>query len=101
MGNPQYLICYISAIIVLRENNFNILYARSGSVGHYFNYKFNWNSNKISIAVLVKKTQHIAIPKLIKFTGEARFHTEQRLKNQKFNRYSLLGKSAYQNKIVS
>ncbi|WP_440506968.1 capsular polysaccharide synthesis protein, partial [Serratia nevei] len=43
LTRPDYLLCYISAIVVLDRNHFNILYASSESTGHYFNYKHNWD----------------------------------------------------------
>ena len=69
---PDYLLAYISAIIVLNSGNYNILYASSSSVGHYLNYKFNWNPYIISILLLVVDKENLKLPKLIKITGGVR-----------------------------
>ncbi|MFH3664785.1 capsular polysaccharide synthesis protein [Acinetobacter baumannii] len=91
--NPQYLICYISAILALRESDYNILYARSGSAGHYYNYKFNSSDVLVAAALLFKNKERIFIPKLIKFTKDTRLATENYLKQRKFKRTSLLGEA--------
>ncbi|EIG24405.1 glycosyltransferase family 32 protein [Haemophilus paraphrohaemolyticus] len=89
--NVSYLICYVSAMVVLSRKKYDILYLNSGSNGHYFNYKLDWNRYFISLCVLLYRFKNTPTPKLIKFTGLVRFPTEALLKYKFYNKKSILG----------
>lgn len=91
LSNPEYLIAYISAIMVLDKQSYPILYARSGSVGHYYNYKYNWDGNLIAVNLLFKDKNKVTVPKLIKFNSSSRKGIEYYLVNKFFLNNSLLG----------
>lgn len=88
----DYLICYVSAMIVLSRKKYDILYVNSGSNGHYFNYKLGWNRYFIALCLLLLGDHKMPKPRLIKFTGFVRFPTEFLLKHHFYNKKSILGK---------
>lgn len=73
--NTDYLMCYISAAIVTSKKEYNILYANSGSVGHYYNYLFNSSSYLIGWKLFKSNKKNIYIPPLIKFTKDTRYYS--------------------------
>lgn len=89
--NIDYLICYVSAMVVLNKKSYNILYANSGSGGHYYNYYLDWSRLYIPYVVLKKDKKRIPIPKMIKFTSGTRKSTEQWIKSKNYNPNSILG----------
>ena len=90
---PDYLLIYISAIVCLRRNKYKILYVSSGSVGHYYNYKYNWNGYAIASCLLFKNYRHVFIPKLIKFTSSTRKPIDFFIKHKIFNPKCVLFKN--------
>lgn len=92
--NVSYLICYVSAMIVLSRKKYDILYLNSGSNGHYFNYKLDWNRYFIAFCILLSKFSNVPEPKLIKFTSSTRWPTELFLKYRIYSKKSILGKLA-------
>ncbi|WP_151676196.1 MULTISPECIES: capsular polysaccharide synthesis protein [Acinetobacter] len=93
LSRPEYLLCYISAIVCLRSRKYNILYASSGSVGHYYNYNYNWNGYAIATCLLFKNYKFVFTPKLIKFTSDTRKPVDFFLKYRIFNSKSVLLKN--------
>lgn len=78
--NTDYLMCYISAAIVLSKRKYSILYANAGSVGHYYNYYLFSNSLLIAIKLFLMNKRHIFTPKLVKFTKDTRKYSNVFLK---------------------
>ena len=72
IGNTNYLMCYISAAIVMKKKSYNIVTLNSGSTGHYYNYKFKFQSIFIALTLCVRNYHKIYSPKLIKFTQDSR-----------------------------
>ncbi|CAM8088123.1 glycosyltransferase family 32 protein [Klebsiella michiganensis] len=91
LSKPDYLLCYISAIVVLEKFPFPILYASSGSVGHYFTYKHNFNSYLIATELLLCNKNDVSKPKLIKMTAGTRNVIDFFLRYKLFLSTSLLG----------
>lgn len=91
LTRPDYLLCYISAIVVLDKHDFNILYASSESTGHYFNYKYDWDGTYVATELLLKNKSKVAIPKLIKFNSSTRKGVERFIKKGLYTKNSLLG----------
>ncbi|ENJ8542514.1 hypothetical protein AB2M82_003899 [Raoultella planticola] len=91
LSHPDYLLCYISAIVVLEKFNFNIIYVSSGTVGHYFSYKYNFNGYLIATEMLLRPEGKLAGTKLIKFTSTSRSVIEKFISNGVFVKGSLLG----------
>jgi len=91
LNNPEYLLCYISAIITLQKGKYNILYASSGTTGHYYNYKYLWNAYAISTLLLLRDRNSIAVPKLVKITGSVRPAISRFIKYKFYSKKSLLG----------
>ena len=72
LTKPDYLLCYVSAIKVLKESKFKILYASSESVGHYFNYKYNFNGSYVAAELTGVSENKIAKVKMIKLNSGSR-----------------------------
>lgn len=89
--NYEYLICYISAIVVLRRDKYNLLYANSGALGHYYNYLTKWNGDSISYLLLNKDKAEMSNTKFIKITGPIRPYLEHRIDNKKYIKNSVFG----------
>ena len=96
--NPSYLICYIAAIMVTERKNYNILYVNSGSVGHYYNYRYRFNSLFIALDLLIRCRDKVFVPKLIKFTKHSRKWPNFFLKYKIYSRYSIFGSFICQEK---
>ncbi|MCH4249001.1 MAG: capsular polysaccharide synthesis protein [Acinetobacter populi] len=92
--NTDYLMCYISAAIVLSKKSYNILTLNSGSQGHYYNYRFFSNSFFIALVLGVYNKNNIFKPKLIKFTKDTRKYSNIFLENNLVLTKSLLNKSS-------
>lgn len=90
LPKDPYLNCYFSAIVVLNKKKYNLLYACSESVGHYYNYKFRKCMEVIPIVLARKNKKTIFIPKLIKFTNDSRKFMNQYLSKSTINPNSLL-----------
>ncbi|MCL9676796.1 capsular polysaccharide synthesis protein [Acinetobacter sp. ACZLY 512] len=89
---PDYLLCYISAIVCLNREKYNILYVSSGVTGHYYNYKHFWNGYGIAFNILLKDKDDIYIPPLLKFTSNSRKLIEFLLKYKVYKKKSILFK---------
>lgn len=76
---PDYLLCYISAIKVLKSAEYKVLYASSASVGHYFNYKYKFNGSSVATALTQKSESKIAKVKLVKLTADSRNAVELKI----------------------
>lgn len=98
LTRPDYLLCYISAMVVLKNKKYNILYSSSGSTGHYFTYKYNFNGYKIACDMLFKNADRIERTTLIKFTSGTRRIVEFLLKNNIYSKRSLIGAAYHENK---
>ncbi|MFU8928254.1 capsular polysaccharide synthesis protein [Acinetobacter puyangensis] len=92
LSKPNYLLPYVSAIMVLKQDKYPILYARSGSIGHYYNYKYQWDGDLIAVDLLFKNSEQVTLPKLIKFNSSSRRGVERYLTKGLFNKKSLLGR---------
>ncbi|WP_151731065.1 capsular polysaccharide synthesis protein [Acinetobacter junii] len=92
LNNPDYLLCYISAIVTLKNGCYNILYASSGSTGHYFNYKYAWSPYAIATLLLLRDAGKISKPKLVKITGGVRPAISRLIRYKMFVRSSLFGR---------
>lgn len=90
LTSPEYLLCYLSAIVCLNKNKYKILYASSGSVGHFYNYKYNWSGYAVAIHLLLKDRNDIYIPPLIKFSSNSRKPIEKLIKLSIYNSKSIL-----------
>ncbi|MBF7685628.1 hypothetical protein I2F17_07340 [Acinetobacter sp. B10A] len=90
LTHTEYLLCYISAILCLERKKYNILYASSAQVGHYYNYKFNWNGYALALCLLVRNQNKISKPFLLKITSEMRRPIGVFLKYNFKNRKSLI-----------
>lgn len=90
LTRPDYLLCYISAIKVLRENYFKVLYASSSSVGHYFNYKYKFNGLYVATVLTKKNESDIPKLKLIKLTSQVRNVVENTLSSGKIKKGSYI-----------
>lgn len=91
LTKPDYLLCYISAIMVLSNSKFNILYASSATVGHFFNYKYRFDGNSVAVDMLLKNRKRIFVPKLIKFTSGTRNAMEKYIEKGFYTKRSLIG----------
>ena len=54
------------------KKSYNIVTLNSGSTGHYYNYKFKFQSIFIALTLCVRNYHKIYSPKLIKFTQDSR-----------------------------
>lgn len=90
LSKPDYLICYISAIKVLKENKFKILYASSESVGHYFNYKHKFHGELVALELSCKPEKYIEKVKLIKLTSGSREAVNNLITSGKVNKSSYI-----------
>ncbi|MGU9864841.1 glycosyltransferase family 32 protein [Klebsiella quasipneumoniae] len=91
LTKPDYLLCYISAIVVLNRKKYNILYASSGSTGHYLNYKHKWNGIAIAAELLLRNKKNIAITKLIKLNSSSRRSVQKFIDMKIIRKNSILG----------
>lgn len=91
VSKPDYLLCYLSAIVVLRKASYNILYVSSASVGHYLNYKYDYNSYLLLIDLLFKNKKRVNSTKLIKLTSGSRRVFEVFIERGFYSKKSLLG----------
>ncbi|WP_241640458.1 glycosyltransferase family 32 protein [Rosenbergiella epipactidis] len=91
LSKPDYLLCYISAIKVMDEGFFNILYTSSLSMGHFYNYTYKFNSRAIAICLLFKNKSKVKRLKLIKITSHGRNKIDYFLKKRLYSKNSLLG----------
>lgn len=87
---PDYLLAYISVIVCLRRNKYKILYASSGSVGHYYNYKYNWSGYAVACHILFRNKRNIYNPYLIKFASNSRKPIEKLMNFGLYNKKSIL-----------
>lgn len=92
LPNLEYLMAYISAIVVTNRKKYNLLYANSGSVGHYYNYKYLCKYYLIPYILMRKPAKKVFLPKLIKFTKDSRDSVEAQLKLGNVNSLSVIGK---------
>ena len=83
LTKPDYLLCYISAIKVLKESKFKVLYASSKSVGHYFNYKYQFNGSYVAAELTGVSEKKIAKVKMIKLTSGSRNSVQEFLNKGK------------------
>ena len=74
---PDYLLCYLSAVVVLTRFKHNILYASSASVGHYLNYKYKYNSYLLLIDLLFKNKKRKKRKRKMKSTAGSRLVFER------------------------
>lgn len=88
---PSYLICYLSAAKVLSEKKYSLLMAGSQSLGHYYNYKYNWNGYAVAISLLFKNKANITQQKLIKFNSATRNCLSFFIKRRLYLKSSLIG----------
>lgn len=91
LTRPDYLLCYISAIVVLSNTKYNILYTSSGSTGHYLNYKHQWNGIGVAIELLLRNKSRLARTRLIKLNSSSRAGVETLMKMKLINNNSILG----------
>lgn len=91
LTRPDYLLCYISAIVVLNKSKYNILYASSGSTGHYLNYKHKWNGIAVAVELLLRNKNRLAKTRLIKLNSTSRNGVQKLIKLNVINKNSLLG----------
>ncbi len=87
---PDYLLAYISVIVCLRKNKYKILYVASGSLGHYYNYKYNWSGYAVACHLLFRSKKNIYNPYLIKFASNSRKPIETLMNFGLYNRKSIL-----------
>ncbi|MBF7692807.1 glycosyltransferase family 32 protein [Acinetobacter pollinis] len=87
--NTDYLMCYISAAIITAKKEYSILYANSGSVGHYYNYVFDSSSYLIGLKIFKSDKSKIYIPPLIKFTKDTRYYPNNFIQNRLYKPKSL------------
>lgn len=92
LPNISYLMCYVSAAVVLSKKQYNILYVNSGAVGHFYNYYFFSNSFIIALALLFKGGEKVYVPKLIKFTSSTRTFSNFFIKYKLYRKKSLMGR---------
>lgn len=90
LTHTEYLLCYISAIVCLHKQPYNILYASSADVGHYYNYKLKWDGYALAISLLIRNKEKISKPYLLKITSEMRRPLNFFLRYNIFNRKSLI-----------
>lgn len=94
--NTNYLMCYISAIIVLNNigntNKYSITCQNSGSSGHFFNYKLFSDSFFIAVVNLLINKKYIYNPKLIKYTSSTRKYMDIFIRNKFYSKKSILSK---------
>lgn len=95
--NTDYLMCYISAAIVMNDNQYSHLMVNAMSVGHHYNYRVRqgW---LIAIKLMILKSDNIYIPPLIKFTSHTRKGFNFFLSNRYLAKKSLFGKLIYSKK---
>ncbi|WP_260924887.1 glycosyltransferase family 32 protein [Novosphingobium sp. 9] len=91
LTKPEYLLPYVSAIVVLNRRRCNILYVSSASSGHYFNYKYRWNDLKIALRLLVRRRLDTDSLRLIKFNSTVRKASEWLIAKRLFRRNSEVG----------
>lgn len=87
--NTDYLMCYISAAIITSKKEYSILYANSGSVGHYYNYRFYSSSYLIGLKLFKCNKNTIYVPPLIKFTKDTCLYSDYLIKNKIYKSKSL------------
>ncbi|WP_165443269.1 glycosyltransferase family 32 protein [Acinetobacter ihumii] len=100
IGNTDYLMCYISAAIIMNKKQYNILTVNSGSHGHYYNYFYISNGFIIALYLLIFSENRENSPKLIKFTKETRNMTNLFLRKGFFSKKSTLGKIYHKKKFL-
>ena len=91
LSRPDYLLCYISAIKVLKENKFKLLYASSASSGHYFNYKHNFNGDFVAVELACKDENKIPRVKLIKLNSGSRIALQKKIDSGDVIKNSYIG----------
>jgi len=91
LSKPDYLLCYISAIKIMNEYRFNILYSSSLSVGHYYNYLYSFNYRAIAFCFLLKNKKKLKDIRLVKLTSQGRNKINSMLSKRLFFKSSLLG----------
>lgn len=89
--NTEYLMCYISAAIIMKKKNYNILTLNSASHGHFYNYRYLSNGFIIALILLVLKNSSKNKTKLIKFTKETRYYNNIFLKYKLYSNRSFIG----------
>lgn len=87
----NYLLSYLAAISILRKNKYNLLYANSGALGHYYNYLCKWDGNLISHILLKKNKLKVHRPKLLKITGPIRPYIETVIQQKNYSSKSIFG----------
>lgn len=91
LTKPGYLLCYISCIVVLTQEKYNILYAPSGATGHYLNYFSGWNDFSMAVIILWRDRKLLNGMKIIKICSSARKTSEKLLRHRLLRRRSLVG----------
>lgn len=91
LTKPDYLLAYISAIVVLEAKKYKILYASSANTGYYFNYRYSWKKTPIAINLLIKNKNKITPTKLTKLTAKTRNNIESLISKGIYTKKSLLG----------
>ena len=91
--NTDYLMCYISAAIVMSKRRYNIVTLNSGSSGHYYNYKFKFRSIFIALTLCLRRKEKLHVPYLIKFTQDSRDDINLFIRKNFIVRRSLIGSS--------
>ena len=91
LSRPDYLLCYISAIKVLKENKFKLLYTSSASSGHYFNYKHNFNGDFVAVELACKDENKIPRVKLIKLNSGSRIALQKKIDSGDVIKNSYIG----------
>ena len=89
--NTDYLMCYISAAIVMSKRRYNIVTLNSGSSGHYYNYKFKFRSIFIALTLCLRQKENLYVPYLIKFTQDSRDDINLFIKKNKVSVNSIIG----------
>ena len=92
LTRPDYLLCYISAIVVLEKRKHNIMYASSASVGHYYNYRFNFNPLPIALCLCFKSDSKFKRLNLIKLTSGGREKVSGFMRFGFYRKNTIIGK---------
>ncbi|WP_241587209.1 glycosyltransferase family 32 protein, partial [Rosenbergiella epipactidis] len=75
----DYLLCYISAIVVTNNSHYNILYSSSASSGHYFNYLHHFSGDYVAAELTLKNKSNLPFVKMVKLTSGSRTSVQKNI----------------------
>lgn len=90
--NTNYLMCYISAAIVLtsKKNEYSLACINSGNLGHFFNYRLFSDSFMVALSMLFLNKKFVYTPNIIKYTKDTRTHINYFLTKKLYSKNSIL-----------